>query len=140
MHIGMHVHLYVLCVPVCICACMCSCIDVCLNVCVPAALVGNLLLNSYLLKLKTFLGCLFSPLLVGNVLVTHVSSMVYVIDGHLLITALPSLHFLHIAPLRKCPLITVSKLASGGCSFRNVLYSCKEILILFLSPTTLILI
>lgn len=47
---------------------VCSCIDVYLSVCVPAVLVDNLLLNFYLLKLKTFLGCLFSSLLAGNVL------------------------------------------------------------------------
>lgn len=73
-------------------------------------------------------------------MVTHVSSVVYITDCHLLIMPLHSLLFLHIAPLTKSPLITLLKIASHGCSFRHLLYSLKNFPILCLSPTTLILI
>lgn len=59
-HICMHAHL---CIPVYVSACMCSCIDVCINAYMPAAHVGSLSLNSYFLKLMTFLGCLCSSLM-----------------------------------------------------------------------------
>lgn len=42
---------------------MCYCIDVCINAYMPAAHVGSLSLNSYFLKLMTFLGCLCSSLM-----------------------------------------------------------------------------